>query len=413
LSLSSSSSSNDGSSGTDTNNKNYESTADKYLKPFDLELYDFPDTGRGIRTLVDRSPGDILLQVPVEDTITAIDNNDEYISLSQEQQLAMTLLHHLRTDQKNKHHPYVSTVLPKDHYAIWNLPESMWEELKLPRCYRESFLATRQMVQEFVSSGADEDGSSQKDRMWAFSMVRSRSIAVPELESSSSTTNTKQESSTVPIALIPGLDLFNHQFDAGTLLQLMDQPTGPAAHWTLTSSKSYSSGDQIYLSYGDEKDNWKLLLTYGFCLATADNNNPNALIFWTWQDLLEAAGNVRPSVFPARVQQSLLQHPQLYETYTVLSEQRASFSYNGKAKEPRESLVTGLQMMENLAVQLGQPHDESLGKDILEQLLENRRSELKVSIESVKSVEKDAEEKWQPFLASLRFALEEESKCIN
>ncbi|KAL3938503.1 MAG: hypothetical protein SGBAC_006601 [Bacillariaceae sp.] len=352
--------------------------------------------------LVDRSPGDILLQVPVEDTITTINSitsQNEYISLSQEQQLAMTLLH-LR-DQEN--HPYVSTQLPKDHYAIWNLPESIWDELKLPRCYRESFLATRQVVQKFASSSVD--GRLLKDRMWAFSMVRSRCTAVPELEassSSSSAANIKHESSTVPIALLPALDLFNHQFDAGTLLQL----NGTA--WTLTSSKSYSSGDQIYLSYGDEKDNWKLLMTYGFALA----DNPNALIFWTWQDLLEAAGKVRPSVFPARVQQSLLKHPQLHETYTVLSEQRATFSYDGKAKEPRESLVNGLQLLENLAVQLGQPNDASLGKDILEQLLENRANELKASIEAVQLTEGEAKKEWHSFLSSLILVLEEELKCI-
>lgn len=349
--------------------------------------------------LVDRSPGDILLQVPVEDTITAINSitsQNEDISLSQEQQLAMTLLH-LR-DQEN--HPYVSTQLPKDHYAIWNLPESIWDELQLPRCYRESFLATRQIVQEFASSSVD--GRLLKGRSWAFSMVRSRCTAVPELKASPSATNLKQESSTVPIALLPALDLFNHQFDAGTLLQLN------GTTWTLTSSKSYSSGDQIYLSYGDEKDNWKLLMTYGFALA----DNPNALIFWTWQDLLEAAGKVRPSVFPPRVQQSLLKHPQLHETYTVLSEQRATFSYDGKAKEPRESLVNGLQMMENLAVQLGQPHDASLGKDILKQLLENRSNELKASIEAVQLTEGQAKNEWQSFLSSLILVLEEELKCI-
>ncbi|CAJ1946454.1 unnamed protein product, partial [Cylindrotheca closterium] len=156
LSLSSSSSSSSDNSGTDNKNDGL-LLIDKYLKPFDLELHNFPDTGRGIRTIVDRSPGDILLQVPVEDTIiadinnvTKISRNEYYNSLSQEQQLALTVLYHLRSggdDQRddNHHHPYVSTILPKEHYAIWNLPESIWDDLELPRCYRETLLATRQM----------------------------------------------------------------------------------------------------------------------------------------------------------------------------------------------------------------------------------------------------------------------------
>lgn len=49
LALSSSSKSNE--NGSDANNT-YGSIVDKYLKPFDLELHNFPDTGRGIRTWV-------------------------------------------------------------------------------------------------------------------------------------------------------------------------------------------------------------------------------------------------------------------------------------------------------------------------------------------------------------------------
>jgi hypothetical protein len=253
---------------------------DSYLKPFDLQLHDFPQTGRGIRTLIDRSPGDILLKIPVEDTITirkvqahlqdVFDISHPY---TEEQLLALGLL--LLRDE---HHPYVSsTMLPKEHFSVWNLPGDLWaNSLCLPRCYRESFQATRNMVLEDFAKTINGKYSTQ-DVLWAFSMVRSRSIAVPELKEAN---DDQEENSPPPLALIPGLDLFNHAFEAGTLLQLADD------QWTLTSSKSYTAGDQIYLSYGDDKDDWKLLLTYGF---SSFDNNPNALVFWTWEDLLEAA----------------------------------------------------------------------------------------------------------------------------
>jgi hypothetical protein len=367
------------------------SAADRYLKPFSLDLHDFPQTGRGIRTLVDRSPGDILLQVPVDDTIAVSKLKDRLpittsSDITEEQLLALGVLL-----LRNENHPYVSTMLPQEHFSVWTLPPDLWDHLCLPKCYRESFQATRRMVRDFCQT---ETADLADDGLWAFSMVRSRSIAVPELGGN----NNK-----LPLALIPGLDLFNHAFEAGTSLQLKDD------NWTLASSKSYRAGDQIYLSYGDDKDNWKLLLAYGFSIP--NNNNPNALVFWTWEELLQAAGRVRPSMFPEHVRQSLLQHPQL-QMYTAKTENRATFSYDAKAKEPRESLQNGLTMVSSLATQLGFPHDEeALPKDVLEQLLQNRLADLQnCRAKSMGATTIPSE--WKPFLDSVQVALEEEEAYL-
>jgi hypothetical protein len=355
----------------------------------------------------DRAPGDILLQIPVEEMIT----NNNVLSLKQqpqqsslwteEQRLAIALLWK-KTRESN---PYVMSVLPKEHFSFWTLPSDLWNEMMLPRCYRESFQATRSMILEFGTSLLQQDSKdtnySLEDTLWAFSMVRSRSIAVPEFQS--------EDTSTLPLALIPGLDLFNHVFDAGTLLQLESSPPpgNPNRHWTLTSSKSYTAGDQIFLSYGDDKDNWKLLLTYGFAVPS----NPNSLVFWTWEDLLDAAGHVRPSVFPERVRKQLFQHPQLYEVYSKPSENRASFSYNAKTQTQRESLQTGLQMLDNLAVQLGHDGDTTLSKDVLRQLIMNRLEDVKNSIHSITLMTVPLE--WKSFVQSVLLALQEEESYLS
>lgn len=269
----------------------------------------------------------------------------------------------------------------------------------LPRCYRESFQATRDMVSNVF---VDESF------LWAFSMVRSRSIAVPELDDRIASSSSTGPSSPTT-ALIPGLDLFNHAFDAGTLLQLDDDDTSGATttnsqFWTLTSSKSYKAGDQLFLSYGEEKDNWKLLLTYGFAVE----NNPNPLVFWTWEDLLDAAGQARPSVFPERVRKQLFWHPQLYEVYSKPSETRATFSYNAKTQTQRESLQGGLEMLQTLAVQLGHDGDNSLSKDVIAELMRNRIDELTKSINSIEVMRVPL--KWRPFTDSVLLALKEEKR---
>jgi hypothetical protein len=315
---------------------------------------------------------------------------------SQEHKLTMGLL-----NLKSKNHPYVSEVLPQyQHHSIWTLPQEAWETKPLsllPRCYRQSFQATRDHVDQFVEDMMInekvyiDDDYSVDDWKWAFSMVRSRSVAVPELAVSD------DDHDKLPLALIPGLDLCNHQFGAGTILQLTKDN-----YWTLVSSRSYLEGDQIFLSYGDDKDNLKLLLTYGFVVQ----DNPNTVAFWNWQDILDVAGSTRPAIFSARIRQSLLNHPQL-QIYVTPTENKATFSFDLKQKAPRESLSNGLTMLSSLATQLGFPDDTSLPQDALNGLIQARIVELRTCLEDFRRPDGLSEE-WDPFWQSIQLILQQE-----
>lgn len=427
------------------------SPADEYLHPFHLELSisdPVPSSSssssplsftRGVKTLVDRTPGEPLLQVPLEDTILAstvlhhldlnldLEEEDDSTTTAntEEEILALGLLW-LRNGDNNdndnsNHLSYVQHVLPKEHHAVWTLPQNLWDQTvapALPRCYRETFQATRDYVTNFAhhyaSSSTDR---SVDDLLWAFSMVRSRSVAVPELQPLVNT-NKRQvtespppPSPPPPLALIPGLDLLNHAFGAGTQLSL-EKNSGEQSVWALTSSEAYKAGDELFLSYGDDKDNWKLLLTYGF----AERENPNSIVFWTWQDLLEAANRVRPGTFTERTCQSLLRHPQL-QAYTILSENRATFSLDAKAGQPRESLSNGLMMLSNLATQLGYPNDEELAADVLGDLQKQRlqdlsagQSHLRDQLLNLQNSDDDVlASEWRPFLVAVQTALQQEA----
>mmetsp|Transcript_22466 Transcript_22466/g.25046 ORF Transcript_22466/g.25046 Transcript_22466/m.25046 type:complete len:473 (+) Transcript_22466:84-1502(+) len=443
---------NNNSSIKNNNNDNYNvATSEKqYLEPFALELKTTDDDGgndkRFVCTLTDRSVGDVLLEIPVEDVITVeqilrrrrlqqqqksgeycehdVDNNVDggFDEDDEEEALAFGLLQ-LRYEEFD---PYVVNILPEKHFNVWTLPADMWKETAtiLPRCYSETFDATRQKVNEFVTriskqEEGEEDGKRQKSRprgytvddaLWAFSIVRTRSLAVPELNNSND--SEKNDNDRVPLALIPGLDLLNHDFGSGTQLQLVST----SSKWVVSSSDSYKAGNEVFLSYGDDKDNWKLLLTYGFTIP----NNPNAVVFWSWEDLLDAANKVRPNTFTDYVCQQLLRHPQL-NAYTIASEDRATFSFDASSSTPRESLSNGLAMLNSLVVQLGHPEEDdgkSLTKEVLGELIRRRLDELtdcqgrlRTQQEERRKFEKYSE--WNPFFEALRVALESEEKLLR
>ncbi len=371
----------------------------QYLEPFGLELGG-NDEYRSVLTKLDRAAGETLLEIPVHDTLTVDTIRSKIASCSddddlvdQEEALALGLLRLKPQD------PYISVILPKTHQNVWTLPGELWNIWKavLPRCYAETFGATRQRVSKFATTVAKSNEFSLDELLWAFSMVRSRSLAVPELASNDNE---------IPLALIPGLDLLNHKFGSSTQLRLDET----SQKWVLDSSDSIKANEEVFLSYGDDKDNWKLLLTYGFALS----NNPNAVVFWSWRDLLDAAQIVRPGTFSERVCQQLMRHPQL-EAYSTISEQRATFSYDAASAEPRESLANGFVLLHSLAAQLGNPeadNGETLAREVLENLVQKRLRELREGQSRLLEVSLE-ESEWKPFFESLRVALQAEEKQLE
>jgi len=322
------------------------------LQNFSLDICQSTTAGRGLCTTIDRPAGDVLLKIPVSETIRVSANPDESAKWTPEESLALQILQLKDKDNQNDSPSYVSGVFPNSHHGVWTIEKDIFQSLQLPKTYMESLQATRQAANDFVDRASAATSHSEDELRWAWSMVRSRSMAVPELNA--------------PIAILPWLDLCNHDFDAGTALELIQD------HWVLTSKHSYKAGDAIHLSYGDDKDDWKLILTYGFA---SGENNPNHMAFFTWRELLHAAGSVRPAIFSERVQTSLMKHPQL-GVYVEATEARATFSFDLKTGTPRESLQTGLALLTSLATQLGFPSDDRLPQEALQQLLRDRMEEI-------------------------------------
>ena len=438
----------------------------KYLSPYQLDLFeeDEPASYRGVKTLEDRfqSDGEIILEIPNSQVILASDfleggvddisnffHSDAGEEWTEEQIIALGLLS-LRKESLNIENKddtsqkdrviYVNSVLPQQqHYAVWTLPQRIWDDIvapSLPKCYRESFEATRIHVSNFVQQTINVQNQKQdstkssyrfsKDEiLWSFSMVRSRSVAVPELRIQEE----GEGEVSPPLAIIPGLDLFNHQFNAGDHVgtQLNWIPDDELWAISIASRVGSSSekpvlkkGHEVFLSYGDDKDNWKLLLTYGFALR----QNPNQVAFFTWEDVLDSAHRVRPTIFTERTCQQLLKHPQL-QRYVAISENRATFSYDSTKHQPRESLVNGLTILSNLAAQLDSGSHDSLRNDVLHDLIWQRVQDLESGMEILRKHKSQKEDvprsvdgtdsltEWQQFLDSIGVALDEELVALK
>ena len=431
--------------GSNAHHKQRQQWIKKHLSPHLLDLFeeDPPSSYRGVKTLADRQYGEMILEIPTQEVILASDfleggvdeisdffHSDTDKEWTEEQIIALGLLSLRKESHDIDRVIYVNRILPQQqHYAVWTLPQDLWDDVRglLPRCYRESFEATRSHVSNFVQQTTDVQNQkhdsmkssfrfSKDEILWSFSMVRSRSVAVPEL--------TIQEEgeggSSPPLAIIPGLDLFNHRFNAGTQLNWI--PDDELWAISIASSVGSSSenpvfkkGQEVFLSYGDDKDNWKLLLTYGFALR----DNPNQVAFFTWEDLLDSAHRARPTIFTKRTCQQLLKHPQL-QRYVAISEDRATFSYDSTKDQPRESLVNGITILSNLAAQLDSGSHDSLPNDVLHDLIRQRCIDLESSMEILRKHKNRKEDvarsvdgtdsltEWQPFIDSVRLALEEE-----
>ena len=248
------------------------SISDRFLSPFGLQLCDFPDTGRGVQTKRHRTQGEILLEVPLRDTITSTSLFREIPQLdthqfSDQQRLALGLVRKVtsrRKGSKTIEDAYIAS-LPRTHASLLTMPDQIWDNCQsfVPRSYRDSMLATRQWGIDLVKTVAqdhrelfDQNNPShlKEDILWACSMVRSRSIAVPELAT---------DCDEIPHALIPGLDQFNHKFGVSSKLELVSTSSNEQ-HWKLLSESPYQKDDQVWLSYGEDKDNLEIVSNLWF-----------------------------------------------------------------------------------------------------------------------------------------------------
>jgi hypothetical protein len=388
------------------------------IKPFHLQLESFPESGRGLQTTKDRSPGDVLIAINDKSALTssfifarypfirkaAQCSKDTFKQrLTDEQILSLGLL---RLRQDGDHY---ACSLPQEQYSVLSMPKEMKQ--CFPRCYQQLIDATvfhvtalydhACQVLEGVSS--QHTSFSLNDFYWAFASVRSRSVGLVEASSS------LVDQELIALggggelrAMLPAFCLLNHKVGAKSSLDFCTRKN----EWTLRSMDAYQAGDQVYISYGDKRDNLKTLLTYGFCFR----GNPEAVAFFDTNDLLHACASVRPNIFP----------PPILKMLREQGNDVALFSFDGASGNPHADLAGGLYRMKSLAEQLlstastASTQDvksltDTLERDILDCMIKERKAELSDCLDAIESLEGTLSDAgWEAFLSSIRVLIDEE-----
>jgi len=195
-----------------------------------------------------------------------------------------------------------------DDYAALMLPLQ-----SLPHCYKAAIAATREYTTRqhalcAAALTAVNEPPPLPDRFRrAFAAVRSRSFALGDelfrIPSSSddgvddgphryeprSPIVQQRTHITSPTrrALLPLYDQLNHRTGAKTRIIRSEKL------WRAVSDDAYIAGDEIFNSYGEDRGNLDLFLTYGFCIE----GNGGVGVAFSGREVLEAVARVSPEVF--------------------------------------------------------------------------------------------------------------------
>lgn len=408
------------------------------LSQFGLQLHHFENTGRGLQTLHDRSPGDTVISVPKSEALTATwvlkrfpildraanKSIKEYdTKLSDEQILAAGLLllrskYAQRSDEEvTIQEKYVAS-LPEQQYSVLQMPNIFMD--CLPLAYQNIIRAYQDRVQHLQLSLLrcfDDDDDMEKevrsllqsfsDFQWAFATVRSRCVGMDaDDEDVDKRIRTGAVDADEVRVMLPGFDLLNHRFGAKSTHDY--DPAKDA--YTIRSEDEYSAGDQVFISYSDQRDNLKMLMTYGFCAR----DNPVGDVFFDTHDLLLACSDARPHYFTPETSQQI-------EDLLANLGKELLYEFDGINQQPKPDLESGIRMLEELEKQFlpEGSTDVSFYQEVLDGVLAIRRNEVTAGLKRTEKIlqqsngEDDGDDDykmlaWKPLLKSFQVLLEAE-----
>ena len=384
----------------------------EHLRLFNLQLHPFPETGRGIRTTRDRNENELVLAIGAEQVVTSASILAKYPRindaakagsqvLTDEQVLSLGICH-LRHD----HDEYASS-LP-DQYSVLTMPEHL--KSCVPLTYAKVIDATQEYAVDMYESScdalraADEDTAlyipSLVEFLWAFATVRSRSVGV-DFEHTLGD-RIRPGGGGQFRAMIPGFDLLNHRVGTKSTLQLQGTD-----QWELRSICSYQAGDQVFISYGDDRDNLKLMLTYNFCIA----ENPEMLVFFDVDDLLQGCASARPTLFHPL---TVAQLKQLVTRVGGEEMSRTLLAYDGRTRLPTSILNAHLGMVTQICEQLGGASAaEHFPQETLACMLQTRAREINTCLERLDVALTQVGHEWNGMGDAIRLLLTEEEEAIH
>lgn len=409
------------------------------LQKFGLQTCEFKSTGRGLQTTHNRSPGDVVISVPKSETLTVSWLLENFLILDQAVETSLRVFHTKLSDEqilsagllllKESHNsgeekiqPKYVQSLPSKQYSVLQMPNELLE--CLPSAYQRLIRAYQGRVDELHHTlsrcfkGDTSHGTymrqvleSREKFNWAFASVRSRCVGMYAKKRSNMDDRIRTgavENDEIRV-MLPGFDLLNHKFAAETSHEFDTEQNV----YVLRSNDSYSAGDQVFISYGDKRNNLKMLMTYGFCV----DDNPDSLVVFDSFDLLHSCSEVRPHCFSLPILQ------EIRGLLEKLGKHRELYEYDGINQEPMFSLSSAIRMMGELEKQILQTKedDPSFYEDVLSALLMSRRSQISKGLEIGEQIQQNYNANndltfsrgWIPMLGSIKTLLMRDMQCLT
>lgn len=283
------------------------------------------------------------------------------------------------------------------------LPNCYWDALQFARRYvkRQHECCVEAMVP--IVGTKEELIPSAEEFSRAFALVRSRSFALndqlfqgEEGEDSGRHKEliTQQDNGTRRV-LLPFYDLFNHRQGAKARIEKRLNLKTNVRTWHILSQEKLNAGDEIYNSYGNNRGNLDLFLTYGFI----DVGNGGRRIAFNRRELIRALLEARPLVFgvDSNILQSITKRLRLEEE-TLRGEPMQnlalySLDLVGERVVSGDGLKAALETFKGMSIPLGSNEEEaeSFVSDVLDAMLKGRLVELDHCLDCLNQGEKDSE----------------------
>ncbi|CAL7943277.1 unnamed protein product [Xylocopa violacea] len=268
-----------------------------------LVPFNFHITGRGLKTLKDIKPNDILIKLPYEILITTFTLSQSDISIlfsktehySAQCVLSVFVLYESHLGTVSKWYNYISS-LPK---YLTN-PDFCTQKEKnlLPAFIRDYMYEFHKLQNEFqlLIRSVNNLSLHGKDYCphcnlhlkkiitfekykWAYYIVNTRAVYIDEIQvekSQNIPVNIKHQNN---LALAPFLDLFNHSIYSTTRATVITLENGNK-FYQITTLNSFKSESQVFINYGSHSS-LKLYVHYGFFIL----NNPLDEIYFDISDI--------------------------------------------------------------------------------------------------------------------------------
>lgn len=281
------------------------------LSIHDLVPFNFFVTGRGLKTLKDVKPNDVLIELPYEILITTSVLSQSNISIlfseteyySAQCLLSIFILYESHLGKDSKWYHYINS-LPK----ILTNPDFCTRKEKnlLPKFIIDHMCESHKVQSDFQLLIRSVNNLDLKKTdcphchlrlreiitfekyKWAYYIVNTRAVYIDtnQIETNKNVAiNIKYQNN---LALAPFLDLFNHNTCSITRASVITSKSGNK-FYQITTMDTFRAGSQVFINYGAH-NNLKLYVHYGFIIP----NNPLDEISFDINDI-KACFNVSKS----------------------------------------------------------------------------------------------------------------------